>query len=175
MFAVAVALVLGGARPELQHGGHKYWQGQGWTVYSYPDEGQCDLTAELVNGELLTVGYNAKHDVSGLIITNRHATSLSDNEKVTLQVLLLSKKAITSRYSVEFTTTVDESVRTLTSESMSPQFVKEFGRADMFGVFYGKHPVSGSASLPGSGVAVEQLITCARKAAGVDPLDPFRD
>ena len=169
---VGLALQLG--KPQYQTGGNVFCSGQGWTIYAYPAEDQCDLTAEFTDGELLTVSYNAKADTSGIVVTNRHATSLAQDQKVPLNLVLLSKRAIISQNRVEFTSHLSGSQHVLVSDALDVRFIKNFGRADMFGLFFGNKGVAGSASLLGSAAATERLIACAEKAGGIDPLDPFR-
>jgi hypothetical protein len=160
--------------PQLQHGGNVFWQAQGWTVYSYPDEEQCDLAVEYKNGEMLTLGYRAKDQSVGVVATNRHATSLAHDKVVNLDIHFFSNgKLLRTWTQINFTAkAMPEAGRVLVSEPIDAKFLEDFAQADLFAILTRGNIVTGSA-LKGSEAAKRMLVQCGRQVAVVDPLDPF--
>ena len=163
------------SEPELQHGGNVFWDDLGWVVYSSPAEEQCDLSVAFKNGEMLTLAYNAKQRSVGVVATNKHATSLAHNQVVKLDIYFFAAgKPLRTWRSIEFTAkAMPEGGRVLISEGLDKQFLSDFAKADLFGIVTGNNVVAGSP-LRGSADASARLIECAKKVAGIDPLDPFQ-
>ena len=82
--------------PEIQHDAPAYWTNGGWTAYKYPDEKSCDLAAQTANGEDITIAYAADRGYVVLIVTNHHAKSLDNKQRVALDVVFLDEKTISS-------------------------------------------------------------------------------
>ena len=160
--------------PEFQHDAPAYWTNGGWTVYKYPDEKSCDLAAQTANGEDITIAYAADRGYVALIVTNHHAKSLDNKQRVALDVVFLDDKTISSmRKGLMFTANSqgqDGSV--LVSDNLDQAFLRSVAGSKLMAVMKGETFVAG-VNLTGSSGAVAQLVKCSEHMGGVDPKDPF--
>ncbi|MBC7492112.1 MAG: hypothetical protein H7241_06675 [Novosphingobium sp.] len=169
-----LALISLAGEPELQHGGDVFWAQSGWTIYRYADEKTCDLTREFDNGENLTVEYDAQGERVILIVTNKHATSLVNDQKVYLDILFVNNNNKNYRMrNIKFTAKSNGFGPVLVSDMLTTNALNLLSNNSVFMVMYNEKVVGGSV-LNGSGVAISQLKICSKSTAGIDPKDPFK-
>jgi hypothetical protein len=153
-----------------------YWHGETFTVYSYDEEKTCDLGHRTPNNEYLTIAYDAESKTAHLMVTNKNASSVKNNQTVRLALVFVNGKSVTAPWNenVEFTAVeMSNGSRALVSEGLDGSFLDAFSAHETFGVFTQKKALVGGYSLKGSSEAIRQLKNCAIRAAGINPLDPF--
>lgn len=152
-----------------------YWKSAPWTVYKYSDEDTCDIGNALPNGEYLSVQYHPKDKFASIMMTNKSATSLADEQRVNLDIVFFRNKEISGHFqSVQFTARKhDDYTVALISQHLDTDFLNRMAQSDTMGLFTNKSALVGAARLVGSAQAVSQLKTCAFEAAELNPNDPF--
>lgn len=155
-------------------GGPVYWSGNGWTVYEYPDEGSCDLTAHTGTGDEFTIGYAPELRSVILTYSNQHAKSLGHKQRVPLDIVFLGHDAIHSiRSNTMFTANArGDDGAILVSDTLDLAFLRAYRDAEFMGLKTSNSPIGG-IRLSGSSLAVSKLVACGEQMAGIDPKDPF--
>jgi len=123
----------------------------------------------------LAVEYDAKDGHVLLFLGNKNATSLTDNQKVKLEILFTRGGRVDDGWGEqEFTAHVDESGTPLFSSNgwFSTEMLDDIAKNDYFMVMNGDKLVSG-AKLQQSAALVSKLRECSMKAANLNPKDPF--
>ena len=154
-----------------------YWKDDRWSVFSYPEEGSCEIGITPKDGEYLTVQYRPKLSAVTLLVTNQAATSKNDGEVVVLDILLLNDQDFTGSWKdVSFVVKVlPDGRRAIVSSILTKNFLSMFASEKFVAVVTKTGTMVGGVNLSGSAGAIKQLRACAYSAAGLNPADPFLD
>jgi hypothetical protein len=155
-----------------------YWQDGYWTIFSYPDEDMCDLSAKTVANEHFTLGYFPRQKFYSFLLTNQNASSLIDGQEVTLSVVFIRGKHIDMGWGDrKFTVQKTGGQIAFSSPNLPHPIEEDFANSDTIALF--RRDVGGSPvlvagiDLSGSASAIEELKKCAINAAGLNSKDPF--
>lgn len=158
--------------------GSVFWSGLGWTVYSYPDENMCEVSAQTKNDEDFTLSFFPKYHGFIFIMTNTNATSLNDGQKVDLSIQFVKSGKIDQGWGQrQFNVAKLNGKVTFTSPLLPIPLDEDFATSEAMGIATtsstGTFKPVAAINLSGSGSAIVKLRTCALQAAKLNPKDPF--
>lgn len=146
----------------------------GWSIYRDDESKTCRMVSAFENNEVLFVTYDAAEKGSVVTFTEKQATSLKDGEKRKVDILLSKGGALDDGWEdTDFRVSVrDNGQRVLSSQSLDDPFLEDIAKSSAIRFAVKGHKID-TYNLSGSGKAVAALRSCAMKAAGLNPLDPF--
>lgn len=122
----------------------------------------------------LAVSYDAKTKNASIIFSNTKATSVTDEQKLELDILFLGagRRSDDGWGTKTFTVSVSDGVPYFWSESLEKVLLDDVAKNTGVAFFTDGTLIS-SFELKGSSHAIAELRKCAFEIAGLNPLDPF--
>jgi hypothetical protein len=152
-----------------------YWKQGSWTVYPFKDEESCDLGYKEANNEYLTIAYSAKEKFFRILITNKDASSLKNDQVVSLNVYFTKNGKMAESWNpIDFSARrMEGQSPILVSDMITSKALSDFEKNDVFAVMTRSDKIVSAYRLEGSAKAIEQLRSCGSDVAGINPNDPF--